>query len=101
MAVVNRDREGALAQGIAEYLSQTHRVVDYPDDPEKLQDALFYRNVEYIVIIPEGFSERFMSESRSVIQKVVVPGSTSSHYVDMSIDRFLNTARLHPAVGWH
>ena len=99
VAVVNRDREGALAQGIAESLSQTHRVVDYPDDPEKLQDALFYRNVEYIVIIPEGFSERFMSESRSVIQKVVVPGSTSSHYVDMSIDRFLNTARLHRRLG--
>ncbi|MGI6082341.1 MAG: ABC transporter permease [Limnochordia bacterium] len=94
VAVINRDGGQPIAQGIVEYLSETNRVVAYPDDPEKLQDALFYRNVEYIAIIPEGFSEQFMSEGEGVIHKVIVPGSSSSHYVDMSIDRLLNAMRL-------
>lgn len=99
VAVINRDSDGLIAQGLTEYLDQTSRLVPYPDDPEKLQDALFFRNVEYIAIIPTGFSEQVMSGGNAVIQKVVVPGSTSSHYVDLSIDRFLNTVRLHRLYG--
>ncbi|HHX86713.1 MAG TPA: ABC transporter permease, partial [Firmicutes bacterium] len=63
------------------------------------QDALFYRKVEYIAIIPRGFSEAYMSGSDCAIQKVIVPDSTSSYYVDMSIDKFLNTIRLHRVYG--
>ncbi|MGI6609988.1 MAG: ABC transporter permease [Limnochordia bacterium] len=99
VAVINRDGDGLIAQGLVEYLSQASRLVPYPDDPEKLQDALFFRNVEYIAIIPAGFSEQFMSDGNYVIQKVIVPKSTSSYYVDMSIDRFLNTMRFHHKYG--
>ncbi|MDD3599706.1 MAG: ABC transporter permease [Firmicutes bacterium] len=95
VAVINRDSDGQLAQGLVDYLGQTSRLVPYPDDPEKLQDALFFRNVGYIAIIPAGFSDAFMSGRDCAIEKVIVPDSTSSYYVDMSIDRFLNTVRLH------
>jgi hypothetical protein len=99
VAVINRDSDGQLAQGLVDYLGQTSRLVPYPDDPEKLQDALFFRNVEYIAIIPAGFSDAFMSGRDCAIEKVIVPDSTSSYYVDMSIDRFLNTVRLHRKYG--
>ena len=94
VAVINRDGDGQIAQGLVDYLGQTSRLVPYPDDPEKLQDALFFRNVEYIAIIPAGFSDAFMLGENGSIQKVIVPDSTSSYYVDMNIDRFLNTVRL-------
>jgi ABC-2 type transport system permease protein len=95
VAVINRDGNGQLAQGLVDYLGQTSRLVPYSDDPEKLQDALFFRNVEYIAIIPAGFSDAFMSGESCAVQKVIVPASTSSYYVDMSINKFLNTVRLH------
>lgn len=100
IAVINRDGGAPLAQGLADYLADTFRLVPFPDDPEKLQDALFWRNVEYIATIPEGFSQAFMAGEEGVaIQKAVVPDSTSSHYVDLRIDKFLNTARLHRDFG--
>lgn len=99
IAVINRDGSAQLAQGLTDYLAQTSELVSYPDDAEKLQDALYFRNVEYIAIIPAGFSDSFMSGSDCAIQKVIVPGSTSSYYVDMSIDKFLNAARLHRQYG--
>ncbi len=99
VAVINRDGDCELAQGLVDYLAYTSQPVPYPDDEEKLQDALFYRKVEYIVIIPSGFSDAFMSGEDCAIRKVVVPDSTSSHYVDMSIDKFLNTVRLHKVYG--
>ncbi|HHX10493.1 MAG TPA: ABC transporter permease [Firmicutes bacterium] len=95
VAVINRDGDGEIAQGLVDYLSQVCRLVQYPDDVDKLQDALFHRMVEYIAIIPEGFSNAFMSGEECAIQKVIVPNSTSSHYVDMSINKFLNTVNLY------
>jgi ABC-2 type transport system permease protein len=99
VAVINRDGDAELAQGLVDYLAGTGRLVSYPDDEERLQDALFYRKVEYIAIIPSGFSDAFMSGEDCAIRKVIVPDSTSSYYVDMSIDKFLNTVRLHRLYG--
>jgi len=99
VAVINRDEEAPLAQGLVGYLEDTSRVVPYPDDPEKLQDALFFRNVEYIAIIPAGFSDDFLSGRDCAVQKVTVPGSISSRYVDMRIDKYLRTARLRHQYG--
>ena len=99
IAVINRDGNRRLAQGLTDYLSHTSHLVAYPDDEEGLQDALFYRDVEYIVIIPSGFSEAFMSNVDPIIQKVTVPHSTSGFYADININRFLNTIRLHKLHG--
>lgn len=92
LAVINRDGDAALARGLAEYLLEAGLAEPLPDDLEKMQDALFFRQVEYIAIIPAGFSESFMARESPVIEKAVVPDSTSSYYVDLSLDRFLNTA---------
>ena len=99
IAVINRDKDAPLAQGLASYLAETNNAIPYPDDAEKLQDALFFRNVEYIAIIPDGFSADFMAGRRCAVQKVIVPDSVSSRYVDMRIDKYLNTARLRLQYG--
>jgi ABC-2 type transport system permease protein len=125
VAVINRDGDAPLARGLVDHIADNFTVVPYPDDPERLQDALFYRNVYYVAIIPEGFSAAFMAASANqagssgqavgtgqtggtgqaggnaepVIQKVILPDSMSTHYVDMRIDKFLNAAGIYRDFG--
>ena len=99
IAVINRDDRAPLTRGLAAYLARNSNVVPLPDNEEKLQDALFYREIHYIAIIPPGFSEDFMAGRDCAIQKVTVPGSTISYYMDLAVDRFLDTARLHRVYG--
>ncbi len=99
IAVINRDGDAPLTRGLAAYLARNSDVVPLPDNEEKLQDALFYREVHYIAIIPPGFSEGFMAGRDCAVQKITVPGSAGSFYVDLALDRFLNTARLHRSYG--
>ncbi len=98
IAVIDRDG-GVVSRGLIEYLSEIAQVVPYPDDPEALQDALFYRYLEYIVFIPPGFSQEFALGGTPVLEKVTVPGSVSSHYMDINIDKFLDTVNLHYSYG--
>ena len=56
VAVINRDGDTPLLRGLTDYLSQGNHLVDLPDDSERLQDALFYREVSYIVLVEDGFT---------------------------------------------
>ena len=48
IGVVKED-QGVLAQGFVDYLNTIHNVIPMKNNPEVLQENLFYRNVEYIV----------------------------------------------------
>lgn len=92
IAVIDRDG-GRLAKGLAEYLSTYHNIKDIPDDESILQDRLFYREIYYIVTIPEDFEEKVL-RGKEQLPVTKVPGSTSGFYVDQQINTFINSVRV-------
>jgi len=95
IAVIDRD-DSELSRALTDYLGELHELKELPDDTEALQDALFYREVEYILIIPGGFEESFTSDVGSAsLENVKLPGSTTGIYVDNQIDRYLATANTY------
>ena len=98
IGVVQKDT-GTLAQGFVDYLKNIHHVILMENNPEKLQEELFYRNVEYIIQIPEDFYQTCFVEGKS-LDVTKVPGSYSSYYVDRQINSYLTTARTYLAAGF-
>ena len=98
LGVVNEDG-GALSQGLVDYLSGIHNVVLMENDPEVLQENLFYRNVEYIIRIPADFYKACMINGES-LKVTKVPDSYSSFYVDQQISSYLNTIQTYLAAGF-
>jgi len=92
---INHDEDSKLLEGLKEYISHNANLIDIPDDIQKLQDALYFREVEYIVKVPKGFTEAFMKGEEIRIEKTIVPDSASSVYMDNLINKYLNTARLY------
>ena len=98
IGVVDQDN-GPLAEGLIKWLKNTHHVTMLEDNREKLQEELFYRNVEYIVVIPENFYENCMVKGES-ISVTKVPGSYSAYYVDQQLENRLNTMRTYLKAGF-
>lgn len=94
IAFIDRDRS-VLADGLRQELEKVAGFTDVPDRKEALQDALYFRAVTYIVRIPEGFAEAFMSGENAQIEKIAVPDSYNSAYIDLTINKYLNLARLY------
>lgn len=84
-----------LVNGLKQELSKSANFVNVQDNTDALQDALYYRDVTYVVRIPKGFTERFMRGENVQIAKTTVPDSIYNTYVDMKINRYLNTAMLY------
>lgn len=95
IAFINQDTNSGLVEGLKDYLSKNAKIVGLPDDAQKLQDALFFREVEYIVRVPKGFSEGFIKGEAVQLEKTAVPGSTSSIFLDSVINKYLNTAKIY------
>lgn len=97
IAVVDEDG-GSLAFGLKEYLGQFHEVTTAVYDKALLQEDLFYRDVEYIVWIPEYFFETCIAKGQK-LRVTKIPGSYTAFYVDQQINSYLNNARTCHAAG--
>ena len=91
IAYINRDEESVILDGFKEYLGRSTEFVEIDESEEGMRDALFFQMVEYIIIVPDGFTDSMISGNPSSIKKLSVPDSTSSAYIDMGIEHYFNT----------
>ena len=98
ITVINADNSEA-GEAIKNYLGETHNLVELPNEKELLQDQLFYRNTEYILIIPEGFEESLSLEKPIPLQSMKVPNSYSATYIGMQVDRFMRYLNTYLTLG--
>lgn len=99
VAIIDRDG-GALAHGLAAFVSNNAEVVEVEDTTRSLQDAVMQDQVAFIIIVPEGFSERFASSvanGTSIPQVQTVAGSQAANdtMMDNLVNSYLNIARLY------
>jgi ABC-2 type transport system permease protein len=92
IAVFNYDKNSEFSNGFESFLSKHANIITVNDTQESLQDALYFRNVVYIVKIPNGFGESIQKENNIQIEKTAVAGSTDSIYMDFLINKYMNTA---------
>ncbi|WP_303866444.1 ABC transporter permease [Acetobacterium wieringae] len=95
IAFINNDEDSQLVDGLKTYLDENANLVDLPDDTQKLQDALFFRQVEYILRVPAGFTQGLLSGQDVQLEKTTVPDSTSNVYMDLLINKYLNTVKTY------
>ena len=95
LTIINRDGPSAVADGLAKHLGRSNTVVELPDDTETLQDAIYYRNVSYILIVPDGFSQGFAQGKNVALDKISIPDTTEGMYADTLINQYLATAQLY------
>ncbi|MEO3944764.1 ABC transporter permease [Gorillibacterium sp. CAU 1737] len=86
-----------LVEGFRQVLEEQATLVELPDDKEKLQDALFFRDVTYVVRIPSGFTKDFLENRGTRLEKTTVPGTTDNAYVDLRVQQYWKLANLHLA----
>lgn len=92
---INHDNNSRLVEGLKNYLSKNANIVNIPEDTKKLQDALFFREVEYIVKVPKGFTNGLLRGEILQLEKTTVPGSTSKIYLDNILNKYLNTVKVY------
>lgn len=93
--IINEDAETELIQGFLKYMDSYITPVEPIENEEKLKDALFYGDVRYILTIPAGFSDDFLSNGQVRMIKRTVPDYVGAVTIDNAIDNYFNIAKLY------
>ena len=88
-------KSSPLIDGLIDELGKIANFIDLPDDPEALQDALFFGSVTLIIRVPTGFTENFMRDQSVTLKKMSVPDSIDNTYIDLSLNKYFSTAKLY------
>ena len=94
--ILNQDETSPLTDGLIDYLTDKSVIVEPVKGEEAIQDALFYEEAAYILTIPQGFSEDFLSGTHDLtLGKRTTPNSTAGVQLDMLIEKYLNEFNLY------
>lgn len=90
IAIVNYDENTGITKDFLSYLNENANVKEI----ENLDDALFYRDISYIVYIPNGFRNDFLDGKNPKIE-VKSTGDYESSLAEMIIDRYIKVANIY------
>lgn len=89
IAIINNDESTIITNNLINYLSENSKVVDIENDEEKINDALFYRDVSYVVYIPKNYTNDVLKGMNPTIDIKSTNDYTSS-LEEMMLTDYLN-----------
>ena len=90
-SIINRDQDSAVVQGLQTYLSTQAEQIEIEDEVLSLQDALFYAEVDYIIIVPQGFSDAFPEKKLEIVSR---PDAMETYLMDQLLDNYFMHLKL-------
>lgn len=78
IGIIDED-DSTSSKALREYLGSLHTLTDLPFEKEILLDQLFYRNLDYILILPKDFEEQLLTkDSKTLFETVQIPEFTAA-----------------------
>lgn len=88
--IINKDPNNKLSNNLINYIQQNSNIVKIENDPEKIDDAIFYRNVNYIIYIPKNYGNYILNEKEPKIN-IKSTKDYNALYAEMILSRYLKT----------
>lgn len=92
--IINQDDETGVTQNLVEYIKANSNIVDIKDDEEAINDALFYRDVNYIIYIPQNYRQDFL-EGKNPEIKIKSTGDYQASFAEMLLTRYIKVANIY------
>lgn len=90
--IVNEDKGEKLTQNLISYISDNANITDIDDNEAARDDALFYRNVNYIIYIPKDFSKDLLNGDNPEVD-IKSTGDYQAYYAQLMLERYIKTAK--------
>lgn len=92
--IVNNDGDNLITNNLINYLKKNCHLVTIKNDPHAQDDALFYRDVHYIIDIPKNYHEDFLNGNNPSL-KIKSANDYQSAYSEMLLSNYLKVANIY------
>lgn len=93
--IVNKDSEDNIAKGFEDYISKHSEIKDIDTkDEDKINDAIFYRDVNYVIYIPKDFGKNLLDGKNPSLEYKSC-GDEYSSYAQMMVEKYIKTVLIY------
>lgn len=90
--IINNDDDSKLSKNLIAYFDKKSNLVEIENDEDKIKDALFYREINYVIYIPKNYQEDFLANNDYKIE-VKSTGDYNASYANMLLENYQTTAK--------
>lgn len=93
--IINNDKDSVISAALADYMAENcNLITDIKSDENAVNDALFYRNVNYVIYIPDNFGKDIMNGLDPTIE-IKASGDYQSSYAELLLSRYIGTLKVY------
>lgn len=96
--IINNDEEVGITKNLIEYMKANSNIVDIKDNEYAINDALFYRDVNYIIYIPNNFRKDILNDNNPKIE-IKSTGDYASSIAEMMLERYMKTVNIYNKIS--
>ena len=92
--IINKDKEEGITKNLTEYIKENSNIKEIENNEQAINDALFYRDVNYIIYIPENYREEFLKGENPEIE-IKSTGDYQASLAEMMLERYIKIANIY------
>lgn len=94
IAIINYDGDEKLTKNLIRYIKDNSNIIELDQEKTQINDALFYRKVNYVIYIPKGYHIDFINGKSPEI-KVKSTGDYQASFAEMIISGYIKVANIY------
>lgn len=92
--IINNDEEIGLTKNLIDYIKSNSNIINIKKNEEAINDALFYRDVNYIIYIPQNYREDILKGLNPEIN-IKSTGDYQSSLAEMMLKRYITIQNIY------
>lgn len=92
--IINKDEEKGITKSLIKYFKKNSNIKDIEKTEDKINDALFYRDVNYIIYIPKNFREDILNNKNPEI-KIKTTKDYNASLAELLLNRYMKVLNIY------
>lgn len=92
--IVNNDKDSEITKNLVKYMSDNANIVSVKDNEEARDDALFYRDISYIIYIPKDYGIDTLN-GKNIELEIKKVDTYDAALAEMMLSRYVETQNIY------
>lgn len=94
VTIINHDEKSQLLAGFTSFLEEYAVLTAVTDNKEDIQKAVFARRADYIITIPEDFTQSMQEGAVPKLEVIAIDKAARTYQMNMLVNKYLNLTAM-------
>lgn len=95
--IINNDEDNGLTENFIEYLKKNSNIISIKNNESAINDAIFYRDVNYVIYIPQNYRNDVLTGMNPQID-IKSTGDYQASLAELMLSKYIQTQNIYRSI---